>query len=246
MNVLEISELTVRYGVVTAVDRLSLSVGEGQIVGLVGPNGAGKTSSIDAACGFTTADGSVRLDGKEVGRLPAHKRARLGLGRTWQSLELFDDLTVADNLLVAGRAGTRRVAEARQLVGDALAAVEIARLADRYPTELSQGQRKLVGVARALAGGPRVVCMDEPAAGLDTRESRGLGVQLRALAASGLGILLVDHDMTLVLDVCDHVVVIDFGRRIAAGPPSSIRVDPVVLEAYLGVAARGDREDPRG
>jgi len=244
--VLKATGISVRFGGVHAVDDVDLEVGEGQLVGLIGPNGAGKTTFIDAISGFVRSDGTVELDGADLTRLPPHARARRGLARTWQSIELFDDLSIGENLLVAShRPPTwKTVLETVSVPGDASAEVAPAlrllgldEVADRMPTELSQGQRKLAGIARALVANPRVVCLDEPAAGLDTVESEALGARLRALADDGQAMLLVDHDMGLVLGICDEVVVLEFGHVIARGAPDVVRNDPQVIGAYLGSAA---------
>jgi branched-chain amino acid transport system ATP-binding protein len=211
---------------VRALAGVDLAVEPGQLVGLIGPNGAGKTTLVDAVCGFVPATGVVRFDGQPIEDLAPHRRARAGLARTWQSLELFDDLTVAENLAVAGSG-----------VAEALAATGLDDVADRLPTELSQGRRKLVGLARALAAGPTLLCLDEPAAGLDSDESLALGRRIRALVDGGLSVLLIDHDMGLVLGVSDHVVVLEFGRVIASGPPDEVRADERVVAAYLGASA---------
>jgi branched-chain amino acid transport system ATP-binding protein len=226
---LEVRGLAVRFGGVRAVDAVDLEVGQGQLVGLIGPNGAGKTTLIDALTGFVPATGTVRFAGRDLSGLAPHRRARAGLVRTWQSLELFDDLTVEENLSVA--------AADRSAVSAALEVVDLAAEADRLPTELSQGQRKLVGVARALAARPALLCLDEPAAGLDSSESLELGERLRAIVATGVSILLVDHDMGLVLSVSDHLYVLEFGRVIAEGPPAEVRVNERVVAAYLGASA---------
>ena len=235
----------VRYGGVHALRAVELAVGEGQLVGLIGPNGAGKTTFIDAITGFTRAGGRITLDGRELSGLPPHRCARHGLARTWQSGELFDDLTVVENLAVSaqhpswwaaiGETLGRRV-RAGDAAVEALDRLGLRALADEPAGTISQGQRKLVGVARALAARPRMICLDEPAAGLDTAESTELGRHLRAVADSGTAMLLVDHDMGLVLGICDHVVVLEFGAVIAAGPPDRVRDDPAVLAAYLGTA----------
>ncbi|MBS1843703.1 MAG: ABC transporter ATP-binding protein [Actinobacteria bacterium] len=242
---LRASGLQVSYGPVIAVDALDLEVREGSVVGLIGPNGAGKTSAIDALTGYHPASsGSVSFDGEEVTRMRPYKRARRGLGRTFQSVELFDDLTVEENLQVAadhlgiGRAlrdlflpiGER----SRDDVDWALRLCGLQDDAERLPTELSAGRRKLVGVARALAQRPRLVMMDEPAAGLDTDESAELGERLRTLPAAGVSVFLVDHDMSLVLGVCEQIYVLDFGKLIASGTPSEIRSSDAVIGAYLG------------
>jgi branched-chain amino acid transport system ATP-binding protein len=238
--------LSVRFGGVHAVEDVDLDVEEGQLVGLIGPNGAGKTTFIDAITGFVRYTGTAELDGRDLAGLPPHARARLGLARTWQSTELFDDLTVRENLGV-GAERPSLLALAAEVVGrpiasgeatdEALELLHLGGVADAMPAELTQGQRKLVGVARAIAMQPRLLCLDEPAAGLDTRESDDLGQRLRQIADAGTTTLLIDHDMGLVLNICDRIVVLEFGKVIAAGPPDEVRRDARVVEAYLGSGA---------
>jgi len=236
----------VSFGGVRALVDVDLRVEPGQLVGLIGPNGAGKTTFIDAISGFVAHRGKVELDGCDLGSRAPHERAALGLARTWQSIELFDDLTVRENLVVAAYrpspwaaikelvsapvASTRAVEEAVRLFG-------LEAKVDALPEDLSQAERKLVGVARALAAAPRLLCVDEPAAGLDVTESERLGRRLREIADAGTAMLLVDHDMGLVLSISDSVVVLEFGRVIARGAPEAVRRDPRVIAAYLGSAA---------
>jgi branched-chain amino acid transport system ATP-binding protein len=238
--------MTVRYGGVRALSDVSLEVPDGQIVGLIGPNGAGKTTLVDAITGFVACSGRVEIAGEDVTRLKPHARTRRGLGRTWQTVELFDDLTVAENVAVA--IGTPSPwATVKELfvkptlqkarIDEALDSVGIGHLFDAMPTELSEGQRKLVGIARAFAGSPRIVCLDEPAAGLDTSETHELGMQLRRLTSGGTSMLLIDHDIGFVFGACDHVVVLEFGVVIAEGPPHEIYANERVVEAYLGSSA---------
>jgi branched-chain amino acid transport system ATP-binding protein len=241
---LRTSALTVTYGGVTANEDVELDVDLGEVVGLIGPNGAGKTTFIDAVSGFTRCTGKVWAGADRVDHMSPHERRRVGIARTWQAGELFTDLSVAENLEVACRAaGVKTVLgdllragrpKREQDVTEALAAVALSDAADRRPGDLSLGEQKLVGVARALVGKSKVLLLDEPAAGLDTEESQLLGKQLRRIATSGYAALLVDHDMGLVLEVCDRVYVLDFGRIISEGTPKEIVADPAVVAAYLG------------
>ena len=242
--VLAADELTVRYGGLKAVDEVSLRVREGEIVGLIGPNGAGKTTMIDALTGFVPSDGRIVFDGRELTSELPYQRARMGLSRTWQSLELFGDLSVRENAQVAQERASIRsvladfVKPARPVdlarVDAALDLVGLASDADARPGDLPLGRQKLVGVARALASSPRVMLADEPAAGLDTAESRTLGREIVDIAEGGVSILLIDHDMGLVLEVCDYIYVLDFGQIIAEGTPADIRANEAVIDAYLG------------
>lgn len=241
---LTVTGLTVAFGGLYANRDISLEVSPGRVVGLIGPNGAGKSTFVDAVTGFVPHRGTVALGGRCLDGMPAHRRKRLGVARTWQSVELFSDLTVRANVQVANQLVTPSsflrdlVNPGRRLGGSgvdrALDLVGLADVADAYPNDLSLGQRKRLGVARALAGVPSVVLLDEPAAGLDTTERQMLGLQLRELAADGLGILLIEHDVDLVLSTCDWVVVLDFGEVIASGEPDVIRRDERVAAAYLG------------
>ena len=252
-TVLGATDLSVRFGGVHAVENVDLDVGERELVGLIGPNGAGKTTFVDAITGFVRYTGRVELDGHDLTGMPPHARARRGLARTWQSTELFDDLTVLENLAVAAERPSA-LALASELVGRnartadspdrALELLELRPLRDAMPSELTQGQRKLVGVARAIAMGPRLLCLDEPAAGLDTRESEELGQRLRQIADAGTATLLIDHDMGLVMNICDRIVVLEFGKVIAAGPPDEVRRDQQVVRAYLGGASAAQPVEP--
>ncbi|HLG07868.1 MAG TPA: ABC transporter ATP-binding protein [Gaiellaceae bacterium] len=243
--VLEARGVSVSFGGVRALMEVDVRVEPGQLLGLIGPNGAGKTTFIDAISGFVSYRGTVLLDGRDLSGKAPHVRARRGLARTWQSIELFDDLTVRENVAVAAQhpsawAALREVvwrsSDHTEQVDTAVQVFGLEGRGDAMPSELSQADRKLVGVARALAAKPRLLCLDEPAAGLDTLESETLGRHLREIADRGTATLLVDHDMGLVLSISDYVVVLEFGEVIAHGTPDAVRRDPGVIRAYLGAA----------
>ncbi|MFZ1997484.1 MAG: ABC transporter ATP-binding protein, partial [Solirubrobacteraceae bacterium] len=235
--VLAVTGLSVAFGGVHALSEVDLQVGEGELLGLIGPNGAGKTTLIDAITGFVSCTGRVELDGRDVRPLAPYERARLGFARTWQGTDLFDDLDVRENLMVAAGSAVAVSKGGPGGLEGTLAEMGLEPIAPALPSELSEGQRKLVGLARAVVAGPRLLCLDEPAAGLDTEESRVLGRRLRGLADRGVSTLLIDHDMGLVLSICDRVVVLEFGRVIANDVPEVVRRDPAVVAAYLGTAA---------
>jgi branched-chain amino acid transport system ATP-binding protein len=243
---LRLDDVGVRYGGTVALAGVSFEIARGGLFGLIGPNGAGKTTLIEAVSGFLPhATGDVVFDGEPLGGLRPDQRSARGLVRTFQSLELFEDLTVRENLFVAAeprglaaslldlvRPGKRAADSDR--VQRALEVMEITEHADRLPDQLSNGQRKLVAVGRAIAADAKLIMLDEPAAGLDSEESRVLGSRFRGLVDSGVSMLLVDHDMGLVLGICDRVHVLDFGQTIAEGTPEEIRRSPAVVRAYLG------------
>jgi branched-chain amino acid transport system ATP-binding protein len=238
---LVVAGLTVTFGATQVVRDVELTVAAGEIVGLIGPNGAGKTSLIDAATGFVDSTGTVTVAGRRVDGKPPHSRARLGLARTFQSLELFEDLAVGENLRVAA-ASTPGDGD----VAATLAAFGLTATADQLPSTLSHAQRKSVALARAAVTGPHVVMLDEPAAGLDADERAELIRQLRVLAAAGRAVLVVDHDMGLVLEVCDRVYVLQAGAVLSSGPPEQVRADERVQAAYLGAAPAAPRVSAPG
>jgi ABC-type branched-subunit amino acid transport system ATPase component/branched-subunit amino acid ABC-type transport system permease component len=249
--------LTVRYGAVTAVDDVSFRLEPGRVTGLIGPNGAGKTSLIDALSGFTTSSGRVTVDDLDLSRLSPTKRARAGVARSFQSLELFEDSTVFENISVAADPQDYR-SYLRDLVWPvnppfppevirAIREFELGEDLHRDVHDLSYGKRRLLAIARAVAMHPSVLLLDEPAAGLSSRESAELGRVVRRLADDwGMAVLVVEHDMNFVMGVCDDVIVLDFGRLIASGPPEQIRNDPNVIAAYLGDAEVEETEPLAG
>jgi len=231
---LQTRAVAVHFGGVKALDGVDLAVDRGEVVGLIGPNGAGKTTFIDAVTGFVPHKGEVLLDGSDIARQPAYRRAERGVVRTFQQLELYNDLSVLENLLVSAR-GHRGARHER--VHGLLDRYGLADVKDHLPEDLSHGRQRLVGLARALASDPKLVLLDEPAAGLDSKESLGLAEPIRNLARHDAGVLLIDHDVDLVLSVCDRVYVFDFGKVIFEGPAADINKSDAVRTAYLGVPA---------
>lgn len=236
MTSLRISGVTVAFGGNRALDGVALSAEPGRVTGLIGPNGAGKSTLFDVASGLRRpSTGQVFLDGQDVTRTSPAGRARRGLARTFQRLELFGRLTVRDNLLVAAELGPER-RRAHHTVTETLTRLGLTHLADSPPDALPTGVGRLVEVGRAMVIRPKVLLLDEPAAGQDSEETERFAALLRSLTDDGTAVVLVEHDMSLVMGVCDEVYVLDLGKVIASGPPEVIRNDETVLAAYLGDA----------
>jgi sulfate-transporting ATPase len=250
---LQTDGVSMSFGGVHALSGVSLELQWGETLGLIGPNGAGKTTVIDAVTGFARpANGSISLGGDRIDGWTAARRSKAGLRRSFQSLELFEDISVEDNIHAGSDATTSKLSWLTDLFWPgthALSPTATAAIRDfelheslhHLPDELPYGRRRLVGIARAVASGPSIVLLDEPAAGLDEAESRELARLIRRLADERrMGVLLVEHDVSLVMSTCDRVVVLDFGRVIATGTPDEIRGDAGVRAAYLGT----DEPDP--
>ncbi|RAY17084.1 ABC transporter ATP-binding protein [Actinomadura craniellae] len=236
MESLQVSGVTVDFGGHRALDGVALTAAPGRVTGLIGPNGAGKSTLFDVVSGLRRpSSGRVHLAGRDVTRLGPARRARHGLARTFQRLELFGRLSVRDNLLVAAELGPQR-RHADRVVTEILDRLGLAKIADQHADTLSTGVARLVEVGRALAVRPTLLLLDEPAAGQDAEETERFAALLRSLADDGTAVVLVEHDMGLVMSVCDEVHVLDLGKIIAVGPPEVIRNDETVLAAYLGDA----------
>ena len=242
---LEVEGVSVRYGGVAALSDVDLAARPGEVTGLIGPNGAGKTTLIDAITGFASSTGAIRIGGRDISDWKPHRRARAGIGRTFQNLELFDTMTVRENLQTAADrprllGGLRDLVRPHHVGLDAHVAAVVQRLGldadlDRTVGELSYGRRRLVAIARSLASAPAVLLLDEPASGLDDAETATLSEIIRDLAVDWeLAIVLIEHDVSLVLDVCDTIVVLDQGAHLFTGTPSEVRHHDGVIEAYLG------------
>ena len=241
MALLDVRSVTVRFGGNIALDDVSLEAEPGRVTGLIGPNGAGKTTLFNVITGLLPPNsGRVVLDGRDITRLNPTKRARRGLGRTFQRLELFSLLSVRENIRVAAdiRKGyARERGDPAQVVEDIIARVGLEAVADARVDSLPTGQCRLVELGRSLATQPKVLLLDEPASGQDDRETEQFAVLLRELATEGMAVVLVEHDVSLVMNVCEQVHVLDFGRIIASGTPAEIQQNEAVLAAYLGSGA---------
>jgi ABC-type branched-subunit amino acid transport system ATPase component len=234
---LTLDDVGVRYGGVDALRGVTLSVESAHVLGLIGPNGAGKTTLVNAATGLAPlASGTIALDGKRIDGRPPHVIARAGVARTYQNIRLFGALDVRANLAAGAYARPGRLTDdaARALLERAgIAQADLRAQASSLP----YGDQRRLEIARALAAAPSVLMLDEPAAGMNPSETTRLVDTIRAIAASGIAVLLIEHDMTLVRAACDSVVVLNFGETIARGTPAQVARDPVVVEAYLGSGA---------
>jgi branched-chain amino acid transport system ATP-binding protein len=235
---LQAERVSVRFGGVVAVDKVSLSVEPAAITGLIGPNGAGKTTIFNVFGGLQQpTEGKVLLEGRDVTRLKAHARARRGMARTFQRLEVFGTLSVRDNIQVAAeirKAWARDRSRPAAVADELLDRIGLGDVADSRVDAVPTGTARLVELARALATRPSLLLLDEPGSGLDHQESAVLGDVLVDLSSGGMAVLLVEHDVELVMRVCDRVNVLDFGRLIAEGSPAEVQADPAVQAAYLG------------
>ena len=252
-GLLEVEALGMRFGGLVAVDGVSLQVNSGEVVSIIGPNGAGKTTVFNCISGFyRPTSGQVRLQGELIAGLPSHRVARKGLVRTFQNVRLFRNMTVVENLLVAQHTRTdtnlfsgllklprfrRLEAEALERAALWLRLVGLRELANREAGYLAYGQQRRLEIARCMVTGPRLLLLDEPAAGLNPRETAELDQLILQLRTEhGVSVLLIEHDMKLVMAISDRIVVIDHGRPLATGTPEQIRRDPAVIKAYLGEA----------
>lgn len=252
---LEVDDVTLRFGGLTALDQVSFEIREGEILGLIGPNGAGKTTCFNVMTGvYQATSGQVRFDGTPLAGMKRHKITKLGIARTFQNIRLFKSMTVLENVMVGADAHSKvgffealfRLPRHRRTEAEALAkAKELLDLVgikarhDELAANLSYGDQRRLEIARAMATGPKLLCLDEPAAGFNPAEKARLMELIRKVRDTGYTVLLIEHDMRLVMGVTDRIVVLEFGKLIAEGRPAEIRDNPAVIAAYLGV----DEED---
>ncbi|CAA9382635.1 MAG: Branched-chain amino acid transport ATP-binding protein LivG [uncultured Nocardioidaceae bacterium] len=254
-KVLEVDSLTLRFGGLVALDDVSFDIAEGEILGLIGPNGAGKTTCFNAVTGvYRPTSGDIRFNGASITGKKRFEITQLGIARTFQNIRLFPSMTALENVLVGADARhktgmlsalfrlprhRREEQEGHDRAMELLRFMGIARSADELATNLSYGDQRRLEIARAMATGPKLICLDEPAAGFNPAEKATLMQLIRKVRDQGYTVLLIEHDMRLVMGVTDRIVVLEFGRKIAEGTPAEIRDNPAVIAAYLGV----DEED---
>lgn len=247
---LKVSSLTQRFGGITALEDVTFSVRKGEITGVIGPNGAGKTTLFNIVTGiYTQTSGSVALEGADISSQPAEKLAARGLVRTFQNIELFGNMTVLENVMLGLHTGSScgliscmfkmpwHLREERQIRNIALEWLDycgISDLADQKASNLPFGKGRLLEIARAMAVKPRILLMDEPAAGLNNRETVELAMLIRRIRGAGVTVVLVEHDMELVMDICDRIIVLNLGKKLAEGTPREIQENSAVIAAYLG------------
>jgi len=255
-KLLEVDDVTIKFGGLTALDSVSFDIKRGEILGLIGPNGAGKTTCFNVMTGvYQATSGQVRLDGRALGKMKRHQITKLGMARTFQNIRLFKTMTVLENVMVGADARSRvgllnalfrtplhrhTEAAAKARARELLDLVGIRADEDELAANLSYGDQRRLEIARAMATEPKLLCLDEPAAGFNPAEKQRLMELIRKVRDAGYTVLLIEHDMRLVMGVTDRIVVLEFGRKIAEGTPAEIRENPAVIAAYLGVEEDDD------